>query len=191
MARYRTEFRSDRELVEACNDGGPDVAARAFEALYVRHRDYVSRVAMRFSRDPEIALDVLQETFTYLLKKFPPTGEGVLLSAKMTTFLYPVAKNLAISAIRKATRSERSVETSPDELPDPNAEQPATDDLDIALSNLTARHREVLLLRFIDDLSLAEISEILEIPLGTAKSRVHLAIKQLRNDPKIKDLFLK
>ena len=191
MARYPTESRSDRELVEACNDGRPDVAARAFEALYVRHREYVSRVAMRFSRDPEIALDVLQETFTYLLKKFPPTGEGVLLSAKMTTFLYPVAKNLAISAIRKANRSEGSVETSPDELPDPNAEQPATDDLDIALSGLAAQHREILLLRFVDDLSLAEISEILEIPLGTVKSRVHLAIKQLRNEPKIKDLFLK
>ena len=182
MARYCAESLTDRELIEACNDGGADAAAKAFEELYLRHRSYVLRIAMRFSRDPEIASDVLQETFIYLLKRFPPTGAGVVLSAKLTTFLYPVAKNFAISAIRKATRFEGSDEALPDELSAPDAGQPATDDLDIALSSLTAQHREVLLLRFVDGLSLAEVSEILEISLGTVKSRVHLAINQLSID---------
>ena len=45
------------------------------------------------------------------------------------------------------------------------------------------------MLRFVEDLSLEEIAAALEIPLGTVKSRLHLAIKQLREDPKIRDLF--
>jgi len=47
----------------------------------------------------------------------------------------------------------------------------------------------VVVLRFVDDLSLEEIAVALDIPLGTVKSRLHLAIKQLRDDNRIKDLF--
>ena len=58
------------------------------------------------------------------------------------------------------------------------------DQLAAVLANLSDGHREVLLLRFVDGLSLAEISEALEIPLGTAKSRLHNALAMLRADPK-------
>ena len=71
-----TDRRSDEELVAVCNVGDAHEAARAFEALYRRHRDFVLRVARRFTRDRELALDALQETFTYLLNKFPPAGRG-------------------------------------------------------------------------------------------------------------------
>ncbi|HLF11396.1 MAG TPA: sigma-70 family RNA polymerase sigma factor, partial [Gammaproteobacteria bacterium] len=108
--------RSDEELVAACNDGGPREAALAFEALYRRHRDYVLRIARRFARDRELALDALQETFAYLLKKFPPAGEGLVLTARIQTLLYPVAKNSAISALRKADRYADTADVSPDEL---------------------------------------------------------------------------
>jgi RNA polymerase sigma-70 factor (ECF subfamily) len=47
----------------------------------------------------------------------------------------------------------------------------------------------VLTLRFVDDLTLAEIAVVLDIPLGTVKSRLHLAIRELRDDPRIKDLI--
>ena len=50
--------RSDDELVAICNVGGALDAARAFEALYRRHRDFVLRVARRFTHDRELALDV-------------------------------------------------------------------------------------------------------------------------------------
>ncbi|HEX5047019.1 MAG TPA: sigma factor, partial [Gammaproteobacteria bacterium] len=85
--------RSDDELVAACNVGDADEATRAFEALYRRHRDFVLRVARRFTRDRELALDALQETFAYLLRKFPPAGSGLVLTARLQTLLYPVAKN--------------------------------------------------------------------------------------------------
>jgi RNA polymerase sigma-70 factor (ECF subfamily) len=182
------DSRSDDELVAACNHGDPDEAARAFEALYRRHRDFVLRVARRFVRDRELALDVVQETFTYLLRKFPPTGAGLELTARLQTLLYPVAKNTAISVLRKTRRYEDQGEPAdPDELPAES--RPESEPIDAALEALSPERREVLILRFVDDLSLGEIAAALEIPLGTVKSRLHLAIKQLRDDPKIKDLF--
>ncbi|UCC97066.1 MAG: hypothetical protein JSW66_14615, partial [Phycisphaerales bacterium] len=57
---------SDRQLIESANQGDPD----AFGALYLRYRDWVYRLAWRFTGNREDALDVLQETFTYVLGKF-------------------------------------------------------------------------------------------------------------------------
>ena len=56
--------------------------------------------ALRFLADQSLALDVLQETFLYLLSKFP----GFKLTARLTTFLYPAVKNLSIAQRRKAKR---------------------------------------------------------------------------------------
>jgi len=179
--------RSDEELVAICNVGDALEAARAFEAIYRRHRDFVLRVARRFTRDRELALDALQETFTYLLNKFPPAGDGLVLTARLSTLLYPAAKNAAITAVRKARRSAGAGDAMLEELP---AETPAdAEPIDAALAALSPARREVLTLRFVDDLSLAEIAAALDVPLGTVKSRLHLALKELREDSRIKDLF--
>ena len=63
----RHDPRSDESLIEAMNNGD----TRAFEVLYHRYRDWVYRLACRFTGDDEEALDVLQETFVYFLRKFP------------------------------------------------------------------------------------------------------------------------
>jgi len=62
----------------------------------------VVRIAQRYGADPNSALDVLQDTFMYLLKKFPPSGNGLQLTAKLSTLLYPVAKNLTLNQQRKS-----------------------------------------------------------------------------------------
>lgn len=180
--------RSDSELVDACNRASGQAAAAAFESLYKRHRSYVLRVAARFTRDPDLAADVLQETFTYLLRQFPPAGTGLKLTARLTTFLYPIAKNLAISSLRKQRRFDMPAEAS-DEPAAPEDPPTDADDLDRALASLSAERREVLVLRFVDGLRLEEIAAALAIPVGTVKSRLHSAIKTLREDPKIRELF--
>ena len=172
---------SDLELVKLCNGGSRRDATAAFEALYRRHRDYVTRVSLRFCSDREIAADVLQETFLYLLKKFPPTGEGLILSAQLRSLLYPVAKNLTLSAITRRRRDESSTDIEPDRLPDPGTVNPQYENLARMTSELSPRHREVILLRFVDDMRLNEISEALEIPTGTVKSRLHHALRDLRH----------
>ncbi len=181
--------RSDEELVDVCNVGDAESAAAAFEALYRRHRDFVLRVARRFTGDRDLALDALQDTFAYLLRKFPPAGGGLQLTAKLETLLYPVAKSSAITARRKAARLSGAGDTELEELPAAPDPEPDSGSLDAALARLSAERREVLTLRFVDDLSLAEIAAALQVPLGTVKSRLHLAIKDLREDPRTKDLF--
>ncbi len=178
---------SDEELVRACNEGSAADASRAFEILYRRHKDFVLRVALRFVDDNDSALDVLQETFTYLLRKFPPAGAGLVLSAKLTTLLYPVAKNSAITQRRKADRVARQGGPDPDELPAVSA----ADHSDLAglLQDLDADRREVIMLRFVDGMALQDIADMLEIPLGTVKSRLHLAVKALRASSRVKEFF--
>ena len=88
--------RSDHDLIAALNAGD----AAAFDALYYRYRDRILRLAYRFTANHADAQDVLQETFSYLHKKFP----GFRLTAAMTTFLYPVVRNLSLE-IRRSSPS--------------------------------------------------------------------------------------
>jgi RNA polymerase sigma-70 factor (ECF subfamily) len=175
--------RTDAELVDALNDGDTS----AFDALYYRYRDWVVRLAVRFAGNEEDALDVLQETFSYVLRKFP----GFRLTSAMTTFLYPVVKHLALAARRKRQRmsgDEAALHAAADRpgAPDPGA---ARAELAGVVSGLSETHREVLLMRFVDAMSLEEIATALEIPVGTVKSRLHNAIATLRKDPKTRDYF--
>ena len=180
MRRARFDKLSDLELVEICNSGWRDDAVEAFGLLYRRHRDYVTRVALRFCSDREIAADTLQETFMYLLQKFPPSGEGLILTARLRSLLYPVAKNLALTAIKRRRRTEGTSGLDPDQLPDPRTVDPPQENLAGMMASLSSRHREVLLLRFVDGMRLNEIAEVLEVPPGTVKSRIHFAVRQLR-----------
>lgn len=177
---------TDVELVERCNSGDAATARHAFALLYERHKGFVLKVANGIVHDHALALDALQETFTYLLRQFPPTGDGLELRAKLTTYLYPIARNAAISQLRKAKRLPEG-DLNPDDLP----AAPATDDADVrsVLQELPADRREVVLLRFVHDFSLADIADALDLPLGTVKSRLHGAIQQLRNSPKVKHFF--
>ena len=133
MARRRVDdSRSDNALIAACNAASASEAARAFEVLYRRHKDFVLRVALRFVPDTDTALDVLQETFMYLLGRFPPTGTGIELTAKRTTLLYPVAKNTALTMLRRSKRFPTDG-VEPDELAAATAEQTMTDDVAAAV----------------------------------------------------------
>jgi RNA polymerase sigma-70 factor (ECF subfamily) len=174
--------RTDAQLIAAINAGD----AAAFEVLYFRHRDWVVNLACRFTGSEDLALDVMQETFLYFLKKFP----GFRLIANLKTFFYPAVKNLSIAARRKSQRyqSGEAEQMLLANLPGSEATQ-ETGDLAVVLANLSEEHREVLLLRFVDGLSLAEIAEAVGIPLGTVKSRLHNALETLRQDPRTKEFF--
>ena len=180
MARS-ADRRSDQELVEAANRGDSE----AFEALYYRHRDWVVRLACRFTGSHHDALDVLQDTFAYLLRKLP----GFRLTASMTTFLYPVVKHLSIDMCRRRKRY-----VSQEEVPDAEAPEAVTtgrEELAAVMRALSEEHREVVLMRFVEGMSLEEIAGALKIPTGTVKSRLHNALRTLRNDPRTRDYFLR
>src|SRR5262245_19031289 len=182
-AHEQPDPRSDQQLIAAINAGD----AAAFEILYHRYRDWVVNLAHRFTGNDDLALDVMQETFLYLLRKFP----GFRLTANLKTFLYPAIKNLSIAARRKAGRyqSTEAEQQSLEQTPAASATPDHTNDLAAALANLSAEHREVLLLRFVDGLQLAEIAEATDVPLGTVKSRLHHALESLRQDKRAKQFF--
>ena len=173
--------RTDEELVEAANGGDES----AFEALYYRYRDWVVRLAYRFTGSRHDALDVLQDTFVYLLAKFP----GFRLTASMTTFLYPVVKHISINVSRRRGR-----EVSGDEILEtmqaPEAAPTAREELAEVFRALPEGQRAVVLMRFVDGMSLEEIAGALEIPVGTVKSRLHNALRALRDDPRTGEYFL-
>ncbi|MHC4253423.1 MAG: RNA polymerase sigma factor [Planctomycetota bacterium] len=160
---------SDADIVAAANAGDGD----AMEAIYARHRDWVLSLAFRYTGNHEDALDVLQETFAYVFGKFP----GFELRAKMTTFLFPAVRNLSLARVRKRGRTV-PLEAEP-ASPDPKG-RAAGSGFPPAVSRLPEREREIVMLRFADGFTLAEIAAALDIPLGTVKSRLHKALSRLR-----------
>jgi RNA polymerase sigma-70 factor (ECF subfamily) len=175
MSGGRNPEATDRELVSRANRGDRE----AMEALYFRYRDYVYTLAVSFCRNEADALDVMQETFFYLFRKFP----GFELTARMKTFLYPAVKNLAIARLKKGRRSVPLGDAREDLA---NGAAAATDgapleEFSAVLSRLSEEQRSVVVLRFVEDMDLAEIADTLEVPLGTVKSRLHHAIQRLRD----------
>ncbi|MBN2562151.1 MAG: RNA polymerase sigma factor [Phycisphaerae bacterium] len=175
----------DADLVEAVNRGSID----AFGELYARYRDWAFRLAHRFAGNEQDALRVLHDAFACLLRKAP----RLELHAKLTTFLYPVVKNLA------KTRQSQNGRATPGDPIDSTLGQVAAyggvspesakADLAAALSALPEAQREVLLMRCVDDMPLADIVEVLAIPLGTVRSHLHGALNSLRDDPRTRSYF--
>ena len=174
---------SDSELIESINKGDTE----AFEKLYYRYRDWVYRLAWRITGNRADALDVLQETFTYLLGKFP----GFELTSSMTTFLYPAVRHISITVSSKRNRI-KSEEDMPNELEAAASQETELSRTELAavLTILPEEQREVLLMRFVDDMTLHEIAAALDIPLGTVKSRLHNSLRTLRSDRRTRNYFL-
>ena len=170
----------DSTLIDRFNAGDDD----AFRLLYERYSPWVHRLAYRLTGSESDALDVLQDTFTYLARR----RGSLYLCAKMTTFLYPVVRNQSIAANRKRRRIGA---IGLAELPQIAAESDDTDlaPLAAAMDRLPEEHREVVLLRFVQGLSMQDIAEAMDIPAGTVKSRLHHALRKLRDDPATRDYF--
>lgn len=181
--------RSDDDLLALVRRGD----GAAFETLYARHREFVWRVARRFTGDDDLALDAAQEAFAFLLRRAPT----LRLTARLTTFLYPAVKNISL-ALRERRSRDRDragpesaahgggVEASP--MADAAGVE-RSGALARAVASLPEGQREVLLLRFVDGLSLDEIGHALAIPSGTVKSRLHNALAALREDPALSPFF--
>jgi len=173
----------DQVLIDQANRAD----ASAFEKLYLRHRDWAYRLAYRFTSNHDDALDVLQETFTYFLQKFP----GFELKASVTTFLYPVIKHSAVTLQQKRRHHSPTTENLPD-LPDslPMTSQSETrQELAMVLAALPAEQREIIIMKFVDGFTLQEIAQVLEIPEGTVKSRLYRALQTLKDDPRTRKYF--
>lgn len=157
---------SDEDLAAAAATGD----AAALETLLFRHADRVHRICRRIVPDPGDALDATQEA---LLRVATRIGHFDGRSA-FTTWLYRVATNAALDEARRRSRRPRPV-------PDPDLDRAGTPDpadaatrIDVqaALAEVPEVFRVALVLRDLCDLPYEEIATILEVPIGTVRSRI-------------------
>lgn len=181
---HHDDARTDAELITLTNRG----EKAAFSALYLRYRDWVARLAHRFTGNHADSMDVLQDVFVYLVRKAP----HLRLEGRMTTFLYPVTKSVAMTLIRKRGGAARTIERMSNadvSAMNASSSENHTEDLAIVLSRLPDHHREPLLMRYVDDMTNEEIASALGVPIGTVKSRIHHALQTLRDDPAARKYF--
>ena len=121
--------------------------------------------------------DLVQETYLKLWEY----RERYVRTAKLSTFLFLIARQVRIDALRHTTRREAREENWGKEQPATTGpDYSAKDDVRWAVSQLSEPLREVVELGVFQDLPYAEVAEILEIPVGTVKSRMSNALKKLR-----------
>jgi RNA polymerase sigma-70 factor, ECF subfamily len=159
---------TDARLVKRAARGDRD----AFAELVALHRDRVWAIALRLCRDRDDAEDVLQETFLAAWRSLDRFGGR----SEVTTWLYRIAVNKSYDLIgrRRATTTldELSEPAAPVDGGEQHARRQAIED---ALAALTPDFRAVAVLCDILGLTPAEAARILEIPEGTAKSRLFRA----------------
>ncbi len=183
----------DRDLVKACQNPGSEDFEPAFSALYEKYRDRVFNIAWRVTGDPVEAMDVCQETFTMLLRKI----SSFHFDSKFSSWLYRIVVNSSIDSKRKSgSRRRREVEfphfqdeDRPFSLEDPASQAPEEEVVQKereeivqgAIQKLSPKLRAVVVLRYVQGLSYEEVATILQVSLGTVKSRLaraHLALNR-------------
>ncbi len=150
----------------------------ALRRLFAEHGASVYRMARSVVRDPGLAEDVTQETFIRAWQQLDSyRGE-----APIRHWLLRIAHNVAVSTLRTI----REESTDPDRLPVREPSRP--DDvvegrllIDAALGELDPLSRAVVVLREVEQLTYAEISDVLQVPLPTVKTRLFRARGQLRS----------
>lgn len=158
----------------------------AFGMLLHRYGNSVANYLNRFMPDRDDIDDLFQEVF---LKAFLNLARFDAARGKFHTWLYRIATNTSLDEIRRRQREDLRKETAANEwLTDshqnriPDHEADSSSHLHPVLQSLPDTERQVILLAFYHDLRYREISEILEIPLGTVKTRVRNALSRLREN---------
>ncbi len=176
----------DHRLISSCLEG--DTAA--FGVLVTRYQDRLYNTVYRLVANAEDARDVVQETFLSAYQSLAAfKGDSLFF-----TWLYRIAINNAISMKRKqravlrltsgletgavAEPADRSEATQPG-----RAMEMAEDERRVhrALNRLSAEHRTVLVLKDMEGRKYEEMAEILEVPIGTIRSRLHRARMEMRD----------
>jgi RNA polymerase sigma-70 factor (ECF subfamily) len=169
----------DNALITQCIEG----QEQAFAVLFERHKDRVYTLALRFTRDPNDAADVLQEVFLRVHRHIHTFRQ----EAAFSTWLYRLTLNTSRTFLTRREKrqhreqpheegwEERSPgRTSP--LPDPAAKKQILQ----VLNELPDGYRDVLILHDIEGLPHKEIAAIMDITVGTSKSQLYKARRKMR-----------
>src|SRR4029078_3575075 len=174
----------DSDLVRRHLAGDPD----AFRLLYEKYGEKVFASAYHIVGEYHAAADLAQEIFVKIHGELRPFK----FESKFSTWLFRVTVNHALNRASEGSRHARIPEKIVREgKGDPGGAKegrPVDDEVQRALQELSPKLRTVISLRYLEGLSYEEIAEILEISIGTVKSRLFLAHETLR--PILKDVTL-
>jgi RNA polymerase sigma-70 factor, ECF subfamily len=171
---------TDGELIQQLQKGSLD----ALGALYDRHQKMVFRTALVITGDADAAADLLQDVFLRLHR----FASNVDHERPLEPWLYRMTANLSYTWVKRSRRWLRPLEEMAEWLVGgkrhmTHPTSPIDDDwqqVQNAVSALPLPQRVVVVLYYLNDLSLQEISEILEVPVGTIKSRLHYGRESLK-----------
>jgi RNA polymerase sigma-70 factor, ECF subfamily len=164
---------TDERLVHRFQEGSAD----AFATLVERHGARVYNLCLRILGDPDEAADASQDTFLAALRKLH-TFRG---ESAFTTWLHRVTVNACYDSLRRKRRRPmlQMVRDEDDERPEPSLPVPdhservaASIDVARALMDVSEEFRVAIVMADVEDLPYEEIARVLEIPVGTVKSRV-------------------
>jgi RNA polymerase sigma-70 factor, ECF subfamily len=152
---------------------------QSFTQLVERHRQRVYNVCLRLLGDADDAADAAQDTFVAVLTKLHQFRGD----AAFTTWVHRIALNACYDLTRKRRRTpmlrlapepgEASDEAAGPPVPDPADEVVGTHDVVAALRAIPEEFRVAVVLADLQDLAYEEVAKVLDVPIGTVKSRVH------------------
>ncbi len=178
---------ADLDAVRRCRAGDRE----AFGEIVERWQDRIHGAVLRMVRDVETARDLAQETFVRAYVKLDSFEGG----SAFGTWLYAIALNQVRGEMRKRSALKRHDPLSLDKLREESEVDPADPAegagdrastkeqcarLLVEVDRLDPEHREVVVLRELQDLSYEEIAEIVGVPVGTVRSRLFRARAELR-----------
>ena len=176
---------SDEELFRLFKDG----QKTAFDKLVLRYKDKLYTFIYMIVNDVDLAEDLTQDTYLKVYTKKDSYNET---SAKFSTWMYTIAKNAAFTELRKKKRRKTTylsqlskdrqfeIPAIQDDVDQSLQNEFINDRIQSAINNLPEHFKVVIILRDIQELSYEEISNIVEVPLGTIKSRINRARLQLQ-----------
>ena len=178
------DLTKEREIVLRCQNGDAD----AMGTLITQYQQWVYNIAYGILGHHQDAEDVAQDAFVSAWENIG----NFQFRSRFSTWLYRIVKNKCLNHIDQYQRRK----TDPTEIDDsqpwvpldtvtPEAEALRTEEKEIvhaALAKLKPSHREILVLRELQDLSYEEIAEIVGCTLGRVKSRLHEARKALKKE---------
>ena len=152
----------------------------AFELLVDRYQDKVFHLALSLMRDRQLAEDMAQEVFMRIWRGLA----GYSGAASLSTWIYAVGRNTCLSELkRRALRPRLLMEESAlDRAADTPVAAPGSEaalDVKVLLDRLPERYRQALTLYYLEERSYQEVAEILGVPMGTVKTFLHRAKKEL------------
>ena len=164
-------------LLHRCRNGDCSAWAELIARWERRLFYYICRLVSKESD----AWDILQQTWVRVYRSIDRLRDP----SRLAPWLYRIARNTALSHSKAFAAQQQRIDTDAavDDLPD-DPEIPATWQAEVvhaALVKLSLPHREVLTFFFLQDLSIEQIAEVIDVPAGTVKSRLHYAKQAIRN----------